>query len=578
MVGGFWYKTVHRFVPELPILNVKPNPEFGWKDCVREPLAGRLGMDKERREDKRVSGILMPVSALPGAYGIGDFGEGARAFMDWLCQAGVRQWSLLPLNPTSYGNSPYQSPSAFAGNMNYISPEVLRQDGLLSQKELEEAAVPAGNAQVDYGVLFTERPKLLRKAYARFVKSGGDQKEPFQRFCQENRGWLDDYGAFMMIKEEMAYLPWQQWPGELAWRKEPGYSAYLKEHGEKIGFWKFVQFVFFEQWGRLRSYARQRGIEIIGDLPFYLAHDSADVWSHRELFAVDGKSGQVKMWAGVPADAFTDYDRSWGNPVYQWDLHEADGYQWFRQRIRMSGKMYDGLRIDHVIAVMRFFGIRDGEKKGKWYKGPDVRQCRLSDAINEEAKRSGLFVIAEDLGEVPAGLRERMRELGWAGMRVLQFAFTEKYDARSNHLPFFHEKDMVVYTSTHDHPTLKCYLENKTDAQLHYMQWWTGKSTKQELRWALIEEAYKSAARQVIIPLQDILGLGEEARMVLHEDYERSWKWRLTDIRLLNEALADKLKRISVLTGRYPAEHKEFLEYLMPRIHIGGKETFHGKT
>lgn len=519
-------------------------------------------MKKESGEHKRVSGILMPVSCLPGVYGIGDFGREAREFIDWLSRAGVRQWSLLPLNPTSYGNSPYQSPSAFAGNINYISPELLQLEGLLSQEELEKAAIPAGNDQVDYGKLFVSRPELLRKAYARFVKMGSDRKEAYLEFCREHGEWLDDYAAFMVIKEKMAYLPWQQWPEELAWRREPEYLVYLSDHREDMGFWKFTQYEFFSQWNRLKAYAGHKGIEIIGDLPFYVAHDSADVWSHKELFEIDRENGRVKMWAGVPADAFSDYDRSWGNPVYHWDSHEADNYHWFRQRIRVSGKMYDGLRIDHVIAVMRFFGIRDREKAGQWYQGPDTRKRKLSDAIDEEAKKSGMFIIAEDLGEVPEGLRERMHETGWAGMRVLQFAFTGKYGSRSNHLPFFHEKDMVVYTSTHDHPTLKSFLMEKTDDQLRYMRWWMGKKSRRELRWALIEEAYKSVANQVVIPLQDILGLGEEAKMVFHEDYERSWKWRLPDMAVLDDTLAERLKKMAVLTGRCPRTQKEFSDFL----------------
>lgn len=525
-------------------------------------------------EKKRVSGILTPLSCLPGPYGIGDLGKEARQFVDWMKRSGIRQWSLLPLNPTSYGNSPYQSPSAFAGNIYYISPELLEEDGLLSKEELEAAACREDDCRVDYGKLFAERPKLLFKAYERFIKKGGSEGQDYIRFCGEHQDWLEDYAAFMTIKEKMDHLPWQQWPEALAGRREPEFSAYLEQWKPNIDFWKFTQFVFFRQWDELRKYANKQEVEIIGDLPFYIAHDSADVWSHRELFAVDKKNGSVRMWAGVPADAFCDSDRNWGNPVYQWEAHEADGYQWFRRRIRISGRMYDGLRIDHVIAIRRFFGIRDGEKNGSWYDGPDMKEHKLSQAMQEEAKKAGMFIIAEDLGEVPPGLREHIREIGWSGMRVLQFAFTGKYGAKSDHLPFCHDRDMVIYTGTHDHPTLKTFLEKKTDKELRYLKWWTGKCGRSELRWALIEEAYKSVADQVIIPIQDILGLGDEARMVFSDDYERSWRWRLTDFAVLDDALARRLKRLAVLTGRCPASSDAFADYLGL---LDGRSRWNGK-
>ncbi len=508
-------------------------------------------MSKRRTDgQKRVSGILMALSSLPGAYGIGDLGKEARYAADWMRRAGFTQWSLLPLNPTSHGDSPYQSPSAFAGNINYISPELLAEDGLLGPEEVKEA-VSGTEGRVDYGELFVTRPKLLRRAFRHFAEQGGCERADYWKFCRENEDWLGDYAAFMTIKEKMGYLPWQQWPGALAHRKEPEYSRYLEQWKEDTMFWEFTQYLFFSQWMRLKEYVNGRGIGLIGDMPFYVAHDSADVWSHRELFAVSRETGKVTMWAGVPADYFSGRDRNWGNPVYAWESHEAEHYRWFRNRIKVSGAMYDGLRIDHVIAARRYFGIRDGEKTGVWYDGPDLNQNQFTQAVREEAERAGLSVIAEDLGEVPPGLRERMHEIGWPGMRVLQFAFTGAYGPKSNHLPFYHDRDMVVYTGTHDHPTLKTFLEKKTEEELQYMKWWTGKRTRSELRWALIEEAYKSVADQVMIPVQDILGYGEEARLVFTEEPERSWKWRIKSLAEFSEEAALRMKKTAVLTGRY---------------------------
>lgn len=503
---------------------------------------------KQVKDEKRTAGILMPVSSLPGPYGIGDFGRSAELFIDWLSEGSVHCWSLLPLNATSYGNSPYQSPSAFAGNMNYIAPEILLSEGLLEPEELKDLECTTGS--VDYGRLFVERPCLLRKAFRRFADRGGLENCAYLDFCMENMFWLEEYANFMAIKEQMGYHPWWQWPKELADRRDQEYTRYLEQIKEDIEFWKFVQFEFFTQWHRVKKYANDKGIMIIGDMPFYVAPDSADVWSRKELFAVDTKMLKVEMWAGVPADAHCENDRNWGNPVYRWENHRSDDYQWFRERISICGGMYDILRLDHIIAMMRYFGIKDGETMGAWYDGPESIDRSFSEAICQEAEKKQLSIIVEDLGKIPPGLRDRIRQNEWSGMRVLQYAFTGAYGAGSDHLPFYHEKDMVIYTGTHDNPTLKEFLDQKTEEELRYMMWWTGKNTREELQWAMIEEAFKSPARYVIIPMQDILGLGQEARMVYQIDYERSWKWRMSDMSLLDGETACRLKKLAVLTGR----------------------------
>jgi 4-alpha-glucanotransferase len=508
----------------------------------------------------------MPVSCLPGRYGIGDFGWEARQFVDWLGEAGIRQWSILPLNPTSFGNSPYQSPSAFAGSINYISPDILEQDGLLCQEELEKAAVQETQCQVDYGRLFTEKPKLLRQAYRRFREQERGEEREYQSFCCENREWLEDYALFMAIKEKENHEPWQRWPRFLAQRREPEFSEYRSRQKDETDFWRFVQYIFFRQWNALREYANRQGIDIIGDMPFYVSHDSVDVWCCRELFAVGLQSGEVKIWAGVPDDSREEKYRNWGNPVYVWKNHQADGYDWFRRRIRMAGRMYDGLRIDHAIALSRFYAIEGdaetGREKRRWCAGPDAGDDKLSHVIAEEAGRVGLSVMVEDLGIIPEGFQERMQKIGWPGMRLLQIAFTDKYGLDSNHLPFSHEKNMVVYTGTHDQMPLRQYLEELPEEKLAYMRWWTGKTSRKELSWALIKTAYQSVACQVILPLQDLLELGEEGRLVYQDRCEDSWKWRLSDMSKLDRRLADRLKRLAVLTGRCPEEKQRLWEYL----------------
>lgn len=512
----------------------------------------------KNNQPKRRMGILAAVFSLPGSFGIGGFGSEMLRFLDKISECGIRTLSLLPLNPTSFGNSPYQSPSACAGNIYFISPEILYEDGLLSQKDLEEAQCP-NTGIIDYGRLFETRPTLLKKAFQTFCKRGGLFSEGYQRFCKIHSDWLDEYAAFMTIKEAENYQPFWMWSEELRQRQEPFYSRWMKEHEESHTFYKFTQFLFFSQWARIKRYASEKSIEVIGDMPFYVAADSADVWSRPELFMVNPSSGQVELWSGVPSDDFSSSDRNWGNPVYRWENHKADNYAWFRQRIRVCAEMYDGLRIDHVIAMMRYFGIKNGTLSGSWYDGPEMEDHRFSEAVCQEAKAGGLYIIAEDLGMIPDGLRERMCELHWSGMRVLQFAFTEKYNAKSNHLPFYHHLDMVVYTGTHDNPTLREFLMQKSSKELQYMRWWLRKGTHEDLHWPLIEEACKSPANWAIFPMQDLLGLGDESRMVYSDDCERSWKWRLPSLDAFDSSLCRRLKCLAVLTGRYGvADEQEF--------------------
>lgn len=515
------------------------------------------------KTNERSAGVLMPISSFPGIYGIGDMGKESREFIDWMKRSGMRNWSILPINPTSYGNSPYQSVSAFAGNPYFISPDMLMEEGLLEEADICKEDYKTGS-RIDYGKVFRTRPVLLKKAYGHFLERGNDKHNPFQTFCGENAWWLDDYAAFMACKEHNGFIPWWEWEPSLAFRRGAAYSRFIDAHAKDIERWKFIQYEFFGQWKALREYTNSNGIEIIGDMPFYVAPDSADVWCRKELFEVDPKSGRTMIWAGVPEDDHRDEVRNWGNPVYNWNAHAAADYDWFRNRIRMAAELFDSIRIDHVIALRQYFGILDGEQQGRWYDGPDSGSHPLSDALDEEAKNAQVTIIAEDLGKVMPGLREMMQKKGWLGMRVLQYAFTEKYGADSNHLPFYHREDMAVYTGTHDNLTLKEYLDSKSDKELTYFKWWSGcrSDSREELAQAMIREAYKSPAAMVILPIQDILGLGEESRMVYLNDCDRSWLWRLDDMEMLKAQTAEEMKALAVLTGRFPCTGQDFLAYL----------------
>lgn len=516
-------------------------------------------------DNQRKAALLMHISSLPGKYGIGDMGTEARKVLDWMEQAGMRCWSVLPINPTSYGNSPYQAVSAFAGNYYFISPDELKKNRLLRDEDFFESDFRKEES-IDYGKLFLTRYPLLKKAYFRFLEHGGKDKNKYKKFCRENAVWLKDYAAFMVCKEKNKFLPWWKWSENLAFRKEPEFSTFLKNHEEEMDIWFFIQFEFFEQWNALKKDANSRGIDIIGDMPFYVAPDSADVWAHPALFAFDPKNSRQTKWAGVPADDYTGCDRNWGNPVYCWDFHKRNDFEWFRQRIRMAAELYDGLRIDHAIGIMQYYAIQDGELAGRWFDGPGVP---LADAISREAASSELYIIAEDLGKVPVGLREMLHDQHWYGMRLLQYAFTGKYGAKSSHLPCYHKTDMVVYTGTHDNCSLKEFLESLSAEESNYLKWWLKKDSKEELINAFIEEAYKSPANLVILPLQDILGLGEESRMSYPNDFEHSWLWRLSDFRLLEEKTAGRMKALAVLTGRFPFEEKEFDMYLRCLLDAG---------
>lgn len=470
------------------------------------------------REFTRGAGILMSITSLPTAYGIGTMGQDAFDFVDLLVDLKQRYWQVLPLGPTSFGDSPYQSFSAFAGNPYLIDLQTLIKEKLITKVEVESYKWGNKEDDIDYAILFENRFKVLRAACDRF----DFENEKFKEFCKEESYWLDDYSFFMAMKTFSNNEGWLDWPEEIRNRTEAG----LKEYGKKleldIRFWKFCQFKFFEQWMKLKAYANKKGIQIIGDIPLYVALDSADVWVGREDFQLD-KNGCPTLVAGCPPDAFSDDGQKWGNPLYDWDEMELNNFRWWKSRMKANAKLYDVIRIDHFIGVVRYYSIPaydDNAKNGRWRKGPGKK---LTDAI-EEVLGDGK-IIAEDLGVSVPGVKKLMDKTGWPGMKILQFAF----DGNTSHdyLPHnYNNRNIVVYAGTHDNETLVGYFRDKTEYELAFLYEYLNITSKDEIADALIRLAYSSTANVVIFQMQDLLKLGNEARMNLPSTVGKNWRWR----------------------------------------------------
>ena len=486
----------------------------------------------EAKEFTRGAGILLSITSLSSPYGIGTLGEAAYKFVDLLVDLRQKYWQVLPLGPTSFGDSPYQSFSAFAGNTYLIDLDILVKEGLLKKEEINSFNWGNDRTDVDYATLYENRFQVLQKAYEKFKVR--ERKEEYISFEQSNEFWLDDYSFFMALKTFSDNKEWMQWDEKLKNRDSRAMEEYREKFSDEIGFWKFCQFKFFEQWKKLRKYANSRGIQIIGDIPLYVAQDSADVWAGREQFLLD-EEGNPTVVAGCPPDAFSDDGQRWGNPIYNWEAMEKDGFTWWKERMRANAALYDIIRIDHFIGVVRYYSIPASEmtaKGGKWNKGPGKK---LTDAI-ESAIGTGK-IIAEDLGSVVPGVRKLMTKTGWPGMKVLLFAFDG--NTANEHLPHnFQTTNCIVYAGTHDNDTVVGYFRDKTEYQLAYLYEYLNISSKEELPDAFIRLAYSSIADVVILQMQDILKLGNEARMNLPSTVGRNWRWRLGEDTLSEERRA----------------------------------------
>jgi 4-alpha-glucanotransferase len=494
----------------------------------------------------RASGVLLPVSSIPSKYGIGCFSKEAYDFVDQLVRAGQQYWQILPLGPTGYGDSPYQSFSTYAGNPYFIDLEELIKLGLLTVEECEACDWGGSESYVDYEKMYQSRYPLLRKAFSRF----DCEDEAFQEFWEREAFWLKDYCLYMAVKDSQGGKGWNEWPKGLKLRQVRALKAAEKELKEEILFYAFLQYFFSVQWTKLKAYANEQGIRIIGDLPIYVSFDSADTWSSPQLFQFT-KDHEPKSVAGCPPDAFSETGQLWGNPVYNWRQHKKDGYSWWISRMRHALKLYDVIRIDHFRGFDEFYAIPYGDKtaeNGKWEKGPGLE---LFDVLKKEIPE--LDVIAEDLGTLNDSVLKMQKDSGFPGMKVLQFAFDDSED--STYLPYKYDtQNCMVYTGTHDNETTLGWLGNLDEHGMKFVREYINcyQGTLDDCVWGLIRAAMSSVADRCIIPIQDYLCLGNEARMNAPSTLGNNWKWRMTEGQL-QEVTLYTMRELTRIYGRLPA-------------------------
>lgn len=490
---------------------------------------------------ERKSGILLPISSLNSKYGIGAFSKEGYEFVDFLQEAGQGIWQILPLGPTGYGDSPYQSYSTFAGNPYFIDLEELIEDGLLTRQECDAVDFGSHPCYVDYEKMYYGRFRLLRMAYER---SNIASNPEFVDFVRENGWWLNDYCLYMAIKDSLGGACWTEWEESIRLRRPEKMEELKAKLEQEIHCYEFQQFLFRKQWWRLKRYANERGIQIVGDLPIYVALDSADAWANPQLFQLN-EAAVPKAVAGCPPDAFSATGQLWGNPLYDWQYHRNTNYDWWISRIWYAFCLYDIVRIDHFRGFDEYYSIPYKDETaqfGHWEKGPGMDLFRvMRERLGEKQ------VIAEDLGFLTDSVRQLLAESGYPGMKVLQFAFDPSEN--SAYLPHKYERNCVVYTGTHDNDTTKHWAETIDDREKDFVKRYLGIEEDGKIRESLIRLAHSSVADTCIIPMQDYLGLGEEARINMPSSLGLNWKWRLGE-GLLTKELAGKIRKLTRLYGR----------------------------
>lgn len=491
----------------------------------------------------RASGILLPIFSLPSDYGIGTLGEQAFRFVDFLAAAGQSCWQILPLGPTSFGDSPYQSFSVFAGNPYFIDLMLLEQDGLLLPEEYQNVDFGDSSVYIDYSKLFLNRFAVLRCAFERgFARD----KKAVSAFLKKS-AWLSDYALFMALKFKFEQKEWSLWDEDIRTRTPQAIKKYKSELADDINFWVYTQFLFFRQWESLKKYANSRGVKFIGDIPIYVAQDSADTWVTPQIFLLD-EGGVPCEVAGVPPDGFSATGQLWGNPLYDWEALKARDYDWWVERVRAVLKLYDIVRIDHFRGFDSYYAIPSGDKtaeNGEWRKGPGMELFRV---LRREL--SEMNIIAEDLGFLTSSVRRLLKSSGYPGMKVLQFAFDSREE--SDYLPHNYQKNCVVYTGTHDNDTVCGWFKTAPPEDVRFCRRYLRLSEKEGLHWGFIKGAWSSVAELSIAGMQDFLGLGSGSRINIPSTLGGNWRWRMQK-RAINAPLAARILQMTKTYGRFAA-------------------------
>lgn len=489
----------------------------------------------------RSSGVLMHLSSLPSPYGIGTMGKQAKQFVDFLEKAGQTYWQMLPICPTSYGDSPYQSPSGFAGNPYFIDLDILCTKKLLKKSECKSYQWNEKDDTVDYALLYKNRYDLLRKAKVRFFEN---VPQEYGQFCEKEADWLDDFALFMALKEAHNGAQWSEWERPLKFREAEAIAKAKDTYADEIDFWKMLQYLFFEQWCELKNYANEREIRIIGDVPIYVAGDSVDVWTNPSQFYLDENLEPIDV-AGCPPDAFSADGQLWGNPLFRWDVMREDGYSWWTMRLRKMSTLYDVIRIDHFRGFDSYYAIPGKDttaRNGVWRNGPGMELFR---AVEE--KLGKLDIIVEDLGFLTPSVLQLVADSGYPGMKVVQFAFDSRDD--SDYMPHNYDKHCVVYTGTHDNDTILGWMKQAPKNSVKKAKEYLRMTKEEGYNWGMMCGAWMSSANLAVVTMQDLIGLGSSARMNIPSTLGGNWTWRALPGQI-NAPLANKLHHKTELYGR----------------------------